>query len=345
MEKLKFFVTLILFSLLITKSWEADVEITYPLNNKLVAAGDIDIKYKIDSSIKISNIRLYANDKQLGETKELVYTYYTTEVKIHEIKVEVLVDGEDPIIATTKFGVTKKGLGINEEMGKNLDLSEFNVAWYFNWGNKPSSGSQYNGVEYVPMIWTEKDKKSGENKINDLISKGYKYVFLFNEPDRSDQANMSVKDVYTVFKGAFQNKKIQISAPMTSIWPDASDWFKEWTKTASDVKYDFIVLHVYPDNFSGKAMAEWFATDIIDKTYEAFKKPIWINEFSTTGEIVNEESTIEFYKTFIPLCNERPYVVRYSPFGFRGKPWSLWNYDTGKLTSVGKAFAETGNPQ
>ena len=140
-------------------------------------------------------------------------------------------------------------------------------------------------------------------------------------------------------------KNIQLSAPMTSTWPDASYWFKDWAKIAVDVKTDFIVLHIYPDNFGGAAMAEWLCKDVVDKTYNDYHKSIWINEFSTTGDIITEQSTIEFYEAVLPMLNEREYVVRYSPFAFgEGKPWSLWDYETGELTNVGKVYADLGNP-
>lgn len=345
MKFLKYFLLFLLISATIQAD-EDKITITSPPDGKLMAAGFVPIKYTIDSSLKVSNIKIYVNDELQEETTALSYDFYTTEVKIHDLKIEFVVDGGDTITKTSKFSVTKKGIAVNEEMGRNLKLSDLNVAWYYNWGNTPSSGSQYDGMEYVPQIWSEHDKVKAESTIDNLIAQGYKYVQLFNEPDRGDQANMSVNDVYEIYRAAFQNKNILISAPMTSIWPEASDWFKEWTeKIGNDINYDFIVLHVYPDNFGGSAMAEWFVQDIIDKTYLNFKKPIWINEFSTIGNQITEESTIEFYRTFIPLVNERSYVVRYSPFCFKGQPWSLWDYDTGALTPVGKAFATVGNPK
>mgnify|MGYP003297215045 CR=1 FL=1 len=87
-------------------------------------------------------------------------------------------------------------------MGKHLDLHRFKAGWYFNWAREPSPGQQYEGVEFVPMLWGEHYISEAEEHVNDLINQGYKYVLLFNEPDRPDQCNMPVLEVYEIYKYA-----------------------------------------------------------------------------------------------------------------------------------------------
>lgn len=330
----------------IEESNESDLNIIIPENNKIYAAGDIDFKFQIiGKPTNFSPIQILIDGQKVGETTNLVYTYFITKVKFMTLTVKTRLDNGREIEKSVRFGITKKGIGANEDMGRHLNLKDFHAGWYFNWGNKPSQGSQYDGIEFVPMLWGERFISEAEKNINDLISQGYKYVFLFNEPDRGDQCNMPVRDVYQIYKYAFENKNIQKSAPMTSVWPADSFWFKDWVIVATDVKTDFIVLHIYPDNFGGAAMADWLVKTIVDGTWNTYHKNIWINEFSTVGDIITEQSTIEFYKAVIPMLNEREYVVRYSPFAFDNKPYSLWNKNTGEITAVGRVYAETGNPE
>ena len=118
---------------------------------------------------------------------------------------------------------------------------------------------------------------------------------------------------------------INVSSPVTATWPTASeDWFipfMEKIDADKNLDVDFISIHCYPDGWDGGAeMATWFVTDVVDKAWEKYHKPIWITEFSKRIFSSNAQSakkTAEFWKAVMPLLDEREYVERYAGFLFQ----------------------------
>ncbi|MCR5737942.1 MAG: hypothetical protein K6G64_09855 [Eubacterium sp.] len=331
------------------------ISVTAPANNALVAAGYIDIKWNSVSNAK--NYTLFINDTQVTTLKETSFVYYTTEVAYHTVYVKAnFENGTSVTSAKNKFGVSKKGLCLATDMGRNAKLKEWGVAWYYNWGNTPSSGSQYAGVEYVPMVWSEYSAANFKKRLETYKSQGYKYTLTFNEPDMGSSVggcNMSVDQVYNVWQGIADMKGIQVSAPATAGWPQAkSNWFKQFMDklTKKDYDPDFIAIHCYPEDYAGKEMAQWFLEEIIDWTWNAYHKPIWITEFSTHGQYVNasgNNGTKEFWEAVMPGLDARPYVERYAAFGFNSansENCGLWNYSTGSLTAGGQVYVSKGLP-
>ena len=327
--------------------------ITAPVANSTVAAGYIDIKWNDASSYgTVTNYKVYINGSLAATTKNLSYTFYTTKVYYHSAWVVAeLSNGSKINTPTIKFGVTKKGLGLATDMGANLNIKGMGVAWYYNWGENPSSGSQYQGVEYVPMVWKETSATNLKNRVNSAKSKGYKYVLTYNEPDLQGQCNMTVNAVYTAWQGLDGMTGIKISSPVTALWPKASsNWFQPFMSKIdvnNDYDPDFISIHCYPDNYAGKSMANWFVKEVVDWTWNTYHKPIWITEFSTTGANVTAtggNGTKEFWETVMPLLDQRDYVERYAAFDFNSDTTGLWRYYTTKLTPAGEVYSKLGNP-
>lgn len=331
-------------------------EITSPTENKLIGAGYFDIKWsevETDTS-ELKEYKLYLDNELIGTTKENSYECYTTEVKMYSAYVVAeFEDGETQTTDTVTFGVTKKGICIDNNMGKYLNPTYLNIGWYYNWGTSPSSFRYFKGYDYVPMIWGKEQggsESAVKNQISNFINKGYKYVLGYNEPDLQGQALMSVNEVLALWP-SFMNDNINVGSPATALWPKASEnWFQPFMQqvNASDnMNVDFIAVHCYPDNFQGAAMAEWFLEEVVDATWEMYHKPIWITEFSTTGKNITSKGTIEFLKAVMPGLDEREYVERYSFFSFNAadNPAGLFNHDTGAITSAGLVYANLGNPE
>ena len=316
----------LVFTLMTTVSYDSQIEaaetfaITSPTDNQLIAAGYIDIEWSPATTSAVRDYQVYIDDKVVGTTTDTTYEYYTTKVKTFTAYVKArFTNGTSADTAKITFAVTKKGLGLSQDMGANVDLADMGCAWYYNWGITPSSGKQYKGIEFVPMIWGGSNAADIANKVNRFVDKGYKYVLAFNEPDLVGQANMTVDQAYGQWSG-FMNDNILVGSPVTSTWPQASThWFQTFmTKIDANKDYDvdFITIHCYPEDFAGAGMAEWFLREVVDWTWEKYQKPIWITEFSTQGKNVTESATEDFWKAVMPGLDEREYVERYAAFGF-----------------------------
>ena len=117
--------------------------------------------------------------------------------------------------------------------------------WYYTWGTPVPSPTPTN-CEFVPMFWgpanmnvaniaaIQKAKASGQAK----------YVLGFNEPDHTDQANMTVSQALA-FWPQLESIGLPLGSPATS-WPTLQ-WFDDFMDSAIAQKkrVDFICVHMY----------------------------------------------------------------------------------------------------
>lgn len=330
----------------------ATFAIVSPQYNSIVAAGYIDITWNPATTATVRDYVVYVNGKRQATTTATKYEYYTTAVKMHTAYIVAeYTNGMKEITQTIKFAITKKGLGLATDMGRNLNLKDMNIGWYYNWGENPSTTSQYQGVEYVPMVWTERSAANFKNRVNSLKSKGYKYVLTFNEPDLVGQCNLPVNTVYNAWQGISGVTGIKVSSPVTATWPkNSKEWFQSFMSKldlSKDHDVDFISIHCYPDNYGGAGMATWFIEEVVEWTWNKYHKPIWITEFSTTGEYITatgDNGTKEFWEAVMPKLDALPYVERYAAFGFDDAKKGLWRYNSGALTAAGQVYKNKGLP-
>lgn len=329
-------------------------EIISPWDNELKGAGYFDIEWT-QAPGNVKEYELYVDGIKETTTKETKYEYYTTQVKMYSVSVTAnYTDGTTASTPISYFSVTKKGLCVNDEMGKYLNPREMNMGWYYNWGTGPFSYEAYKGMDYVPMIWGT----GAENAIPSIASKNYKYLLAYNEPDMGGNVGGSNIPVNTAINNwnKFLGNSYHLGAPAPAQSPSWSGgtWFRTFMDNIDHDTIDFIPLHCYYGTFGGAAGANTFLTDVVDKTYQMYHKPIWITEFAVSGwgysNTYGRESLKEFMTTVIDGLNERPYVERYSWFSFNttdenNGASALWTNSTGALTELGEIYANYGNPE
>jgi len=326
-----------------------------PLEGQLKAAGYVDIQWnKLEGHGKIISYNLYINDSLYTSTTNTYYEYYTTKVKYHKIRIEAVTQDEQIIKGNEiSFGISKKGLATEDNFGAlKYDPIAMNVSWYYNWGRGEFDTINHHGyekIEYVPMIWNATNSTEVNKKINDVINNKYKNLLTYNEPDLTEQANMSVEQALSFWPN-LQSHQYRLSSPATAYWPSISPtWFQPFMQEIANRNYqlDFITIHAYPENFEGKDLANWFIENIIKPTYETYHKPIWITEFSTIGNAVTKEGTAEFLEYVMPMLDELEYVERYSYFSYDAGNcnYGLIDFTTGELSPAGEVYKNLGNPK
>ncbi len=333
--------------------------IVSPKDNELKGAGHFDITWSDIQSGNLKNYQLYIDGELIATTNDASYDYYTTNVKMYEVYVRAeLTDGSFQNTPVVKFGVTKKGLCVNSEMGRKLDPRAMNMGWYYDWGTGKLPYTPYRYVEFVPMIWGN----GGEGNISSIASDGYKYLLAYNEPDMGGDvggSNISVDTAVANWPKFTQYDSYYLGAPAPALSPswgtgtDGGYWFRSFMEQVNHDTIDFIPLHCYYGQYGGAAGAQAFLTEVVDKTYEMYHKPIWVTEFAVSGWGYDTEwarkSVEEFISTAIKGLNERPYVERYSWFSFdttdNNGASALWTNGTGELTDLGKIYVNEGNPE
>ncbi len=329
--------------------------VTSPANGSLKAAGHLDITWS-DASAQgtVKNYKLYVDGKLETTTTGLSYEIYTTKVNYHIACVQAeFTDGKTIVTPVVRFGITKKGLAVNAQMGSRLYPDRMNMGWYYNWGTSPFGSSTYKAIEYVPMIWGT----GNESSISSVAKANYKYLLAYNEPDMGNNVGGSNINVNTAMNhwNKFLGNNYYLGAPAPALSPswNSGTWFRTFMNGIDQSTVDFIPLHCYYDKYSGAAGANAFLTEVVDGTYNMYHKPIWITEFAVSGfgysNTWARNSVEEFMKTAIDGLNQRDYVVRYSWFSFDTTDESngasaLWTNSNGKLTQLGNTYVNYGNP-
>lgn len=177
-------------------------------------------------------------------------------------------------------------------------IRSVNPAWYYNWGMNPISG--LDNIPFVDMAWSGKANLSSISEGCDLL--------CLNEPDRTDQANMSVDDAVKLWPQIVATN-CRIGSPATaSNALKAGGWFEQFMQQSP--KVDFIAIHWYAAPKPSSLLS------LIDGLYEKYQLPIWITEFAvadwTTANKYTPEQVVTFMKTIIPELERRSYVERYS---------------------------------
>ena len=232
----------------------------------------------------------------------------------------------------------KKGVA-----GQPQNAAKVGATWAYDWGSgMPALAA---GVEYVPMWWGfyGASQASDTASAQALKAKGAKNLLTYNEPDHTDQANLSVASALVGFK---QAGIACTTAGLTCISPAAADdndaWMVQFMAGVSTqgLRCDDVAVHSYlrdPNGF----------LSYIDGIHNRYGKNLWITEFAPTDwatpTAVSTTEVMNFIKIVIPGLQSRAYVARYSWYCGTSpgtgclQTAALFNPD-GSLTEVGKTY-------
>jgi hypothetical protein len=220
------------------------------------------------------------------------------------------------------------------------------VSWYYNWGQKetePCTGGQ--GGEFIPMVWghsgAEQSATGIQGAVSSFVSKGYKYVLGFNEPDNSGQANISVATAISLLP-SFDNPSILVGTAASAANAAGQTWFKDYmgqVNASTTLRADFIAIHWYGWN-AGSCDANASQLESYIKYAEGFagSRPIWLTEWGCLNQSApTVAGVVAFYNGALAVFARHPRVQRYAWY-----PWSTncgLNNSDGTLTELGVAYA------
>lgn len=204
--------------------------------------------------------------------------------------------------------VSKKGIAGNIEA--NLD-----VDWLYNWSLDRNSPLNW---EYVPIrqvrYWPPLDQ--------DWKVRGATHLLGYNEPDRPDQANMSVADAISSWPDLL-GTGLRVGAPAVSDGGRSGWLYPFMTQAdAAGLRVDFVPVHYYwcfnPADPNGAATQMY---NFLKATYDQVKRPLWITEWNNganwTGcgdpTYAQQQAAIA---AMIDMLDNAPFVERYAPFNW-----------------------------
>ena len=221
------------------------------------------------------------------------------------------------------------------------DQKTFGVAWYYNWTTTPEKNCT--AAEFVPMVAgkSEKTADAVTSAITNITKAGYKTVLGFNEPNKSDQANLTVDQVVAMWPALTANADLRVGSPATSADSNGQQWFTQFMGDVSTnmLRVDFVALHWYGWN-AGSCDAKAANLESYIKWAEgvAGDRPLWLTEWGCMNDSNPDAATVQaFFQGALTMFWKHPRLQRYAWY-----PWNTNNElvdDNDQLTSLGMVFS------
>ncbi len=229
----------------------------------------------------------------------------------------------------------KKGIAGNIE--QNLD-----VDWLYNWSLDRDSPLDW---EYIPIRQT----RWWPGLDQDWRARGSTQLLGYNEPDRPDQANMTVADAISSWPDLLW-PGLRVGSPAVSDG-GRSSWLYPFMQQADadGLRVDFVAVHYYwcfnPADPAGAANQMY---NFLKATYDQVKRPLWITEWNNganwTGcadpTYAQQQACIA---AMIDMLDNTPFVERYAPFNWVEDARRLV-WDDNWPTDAGFAFRDNAAP-
>jgi len=221
------------------------------------------------------------------------------------------------------------------------ERTSLKVSWYYNWTVSPDSCTT--GGEFVPMYSNHPNTNPTADavaaQITKLVNAGYKDVLGFNEPNKSDQANMTVADAIALWPAMTSNPNILVGSPATSA--DGQSWFTDFMNqvTTNGLRVDFIALHWYGWN-AGSCDAKAANLESYIKWAENIpgNRPLWLTEWGCMNASNPDVATVQaFFLGAVAMFAKHPRLERYA--------WYQWDTNNEltnsdhSLTALGTVYA------
>jgi hypothetical protein len=253
----------------------------------------------------------------------------------------------------------KKGIG-----GTTFAMST-NPNWAYNWGRRNTNPLPQNTI-FHPMQWGNFSWDIGSNQ--GPIWQEYPawrtradgiHLLGFNEPDRTDQSNISLATVINLWP-RLQELDLPLTSPSPGTIGGDGGWLDSFYSQADALGYrvDYTAVHAYPGPSSGSSNnLVNFVTSAY--TYHSKNRPVWLTEFSFVdwggNQSWSEEDNYNCLAEFLWRAENLTALRKYSLFVFtesaeHPQPPNAWQDVTpaprsnsldinGNLTAFGKLYA------
>jgi hypothetical protein len=204
-----------------------------------------------------------------------------------------------------------------------------NPLWNYDWDNVATSSPD---VEYVPMrhnlYW------NAYSNINNKT--GSTHALGFNEPDRPDQANMSVETTLSEWPNLMASG-LRLGSPATS--DGGLNWLYDFIDRADALKYrvDYVAVHYYKGGWTAAQLRDWLLG-----IHLRTGRPLWVTEWNNGANWTccapTLESNAQRIGEFMDVMNQAHFVERYSIYNWVGPNREM--VINGALTPAGIVYRD-----
>ena len=229
----------------------------------------------------------------------------------------------------------KKGIAGNIE--QNLD-----VDWLYNWNLDRNSPLDW---EYTPIrqvrYWPPMDQ--------DWKTRGATHLLGYNEPDRPDQADMTVAQAISSWPDLL-GTGLRVGAPAVS--DGGLSWLYDFMTQAdaAGLRVDFVPVHYYRcyGNAGDPAGAATQFYNFLKGIYDVVKRPLWITEWNNganwTGcadpTFAQQDAAVA---AIIDMLDSTPFVERHALYNWVEDVRRV-KRDDGSLTAAGVTYRDQDAP-
>ncbi len=208
------------------------------------------------------------------------------------------------------------------------------LPWFYTWGTADNLGDE--STNFLPMYWSGNSCTTENNEL--IIEKQYPLLMAFNEPDNSDQANMSVdaaveyyRDLHKLGVRLGAPSTEQVGSGTTTAWATGTtQWIHLFMEKIKEegLRVDVMGFHWYDVGYASGLTATTAANSspgrlnaCINACYQRYGLPIIITEFNCgTAAVIGKEDVDRwivskgFFQNVVPLLEANDYVERYAMF-------------------------------
>jgi len=213
---------------------------------------------------------------------------------------------------------------------------KINATWYYDWnisGDASNPNYEYQSIRQT-QYWPG---------FGDIINKNVNHILGFNEPDRPDQANMTVEQCFSAWPGLLTTG-LRVGSPAPAN-PESS-WITDFLKKTDSANYrvDFVAIHCY---WGGATPSQWYSR--LKGIYDRVKRPLWITEWNNGANWTTEtwptdipgqlQKQLADMKGILQVLDTASFIERYAEYDWVENKRALVLADT--LTPAGKYYAST----
>lgn len=214
----------------------------------------------------------------------------------------------------------KRGVAFSFTQMTDLPLLSPYVSWDYNWGPAPTTEAAMwfdaNEMDFCPMCW---NGNYNADKIRQFVAAHpkTKYLLAFNEPNLTDQANMTPAQAAQLWPHVVALAKelnLKLVSPAMNYgtlsgYSDPIKWLDEFFAQPGVSIDDVAAISVHCYMSSPNAVKNY-----IEK-FRKYEKPVWLTEFCAWDPVPGSVTTqMDYMCSVLNYLEQEPLVERYAWF-------------------------------
>lgn len=225
---------------------------------------------------------------------------------------------DDPLPEQSQNRSMKRGVSYNFQIPDDAGLLGSGVSWFYNWGpnitEAVNSATSSNKIDFFPMAWNGNFNANAIRSYK-LLHPECEYILAYNEPNLTDQANMTPKQAaanWPALKALATELNLKIVSPAMNYgtlsgYGDPIVWLDEFFTLIPSTDVDVIAVHCYMANASSLA---WYLN-----RFKKYNKPVWLTEFCAwENSIKSVTDQMKYMSDAVNYLEANPLVTRYAWF-------------------------------